>query len=235
MVEQGRQGAQGRGMRIQAHTLQVLPAKEGQHLLPGAGGLEAPSRKAGAGGLEVRQLRRTFRQDQLLGVEPLQGGVQGLFAVAGNHPQGPRGQLEQGQAPGPAHPVHGAEPAGIVVQPGAGRDDPLDGSRQQALDLLGLGRGLGDGRRVARCQQLGQVGLQGEVGHPAHGRLPHCALAPQGEGDLEHRRRPHRILPDDLVEVPHARQQHSVARLPLEARDLLHHRSGHGGLRKRGY
>ncbi len=42
VIQEGGQRAQGRRMGVEPDALQVLPAEEGQHLLPGPGGLETP-------------------------------------------------------------------------------------------------------------------------------------------------------------------------------------------------
>ena len=92
---------------------------------------------------------------------------------------------------------------------------PLGGAR-----ILHL---LAEGYPEALLHQAGDVGGAGVVGDPAHGDgVPVLVLRARGQGDLEGPRRHHRVLEEQLVEIPHPKEEQGVRMLGLHPVVLLH-------------
>jgi len=141
-------------------------------------------------------------------------------------PDLPGDEIDQGQAPSFAPRHHGGDEdilPGLAVFHFDGR------ARGQDLDHLafdhaarrpGVFHLLADGDLEPLAQELGQVGIDGVMGHAAHGDL----LA-RGQGDPQDRGGRDRVLIEHLVKIPQAEEKESVRMLPLDPEVLVHHRS----------
>ena len=106
----------------------------------------------------------------------------------------------------------------------AGRHDPRDLALDRALGGGGVADLFADRDRFAELDQLGEILFHRVIRHARHRdrRAGRCAAG--GERDVEERRRPLRVLVEQLVEVAQAIEHEFVRVLRLEAQVLLHHR-----------
>ena len=99
-----------------------------------------------------------------------------------------------------------------VLGQGAGRDDPHDGALDRPLVAAAarLGRVLdllADRDLEAGADQLREIAVGGMHRHAAHRDVGAVVLAALGQRDVERRRRRHRVVEEQLVEIPHAKEQ----------------------------
>ncbi|MNX80666.1 hypothetical protein D3C86_1123310 [compost metagenome] len=131
-----------------------------------------------------------------------------------------------------------------VLGQGARRHHPHHAAMDHRLVTTFLGLGgvlqlLADGDLEAHADQPRQIAIQRMDRHPGHGNVLALMLAALGQGDAQGRRRLHRVVEEQLVEVAHAEEQDGVRLIGLGRQELRHdrRRSGVGlqiGLRGMG-
>ncbi len=231
VLHQAASGAQGGLALVYAKSHQILGAELLAEQLAGGAQLKLPLRAAAqaAATLDMVQEFERFGIEQLGRIGALQLRQQGLFFL----------ELIDEEAAGAD--VHGAiaEAAAIVVDGGDQVVLPLaeqrlvgDGARGDDANDLALHRPLAgggiphlfaDGGRFAELHQLGQIALDGVIGHPRHRNGAARRLAAFGEGDVEQLGGLAGIVIEQLVEVAHPVEQQDLRVLGLEAKVLLHH------------
>ena len=196
-----------------------------QEEAPGVVGVESPVFLDGAGDLpeivggQLLADPRTvlLRQHQFPRAEERQlfpGPLPGLPAAELGDPEFPRGEIEKGEA----DPVIALQEAAQVVvllgienallDHGPGSDDPHHLAPDESLDQAGILDLFAQGDLVALSDQLSQVGIDGMVGHAAHGNgLTLGVAVPGGEGDLQVAAGDDGILVEHLVEIAQAEKR----------------------------
>ena len=102
----------------------------------------------------------------------------------------------------------------------AGRQDSSDRTIDHPLGVLGILDLITDRHSKATFDEASQVALHRVVGDARHRH----AFGSFGEGDPKHFMGGHRILIEEFVEIPHAKQQQAVRVRRLEANVLTHGR-----------
>ena len=231
VLHQAAGGAQGGLALLDPKAHQILGAELLAQELAGGAELELPLRAAAqtAATLDMVQEGERFGVEQLRRIGALQLRQQGLFFL----------ELVDEEAAGAD--VHGAvtEAAAIVVDGGDQVVLPLaeqrlvgDGTRGDDANDLALHRPLAgggiphllaDGGRFAELYQLGEIPLDGVIGHPGHRDGAAGRLAALGQGDVEQLGGLAGVVVEELVEVTHAIEQQDLRVLGLESQILLHH------------
>ncbi len=104
------------------------------------------------------------------------------------------------------------------------RDNASDLPFDRTFGCGGITNLLADRDGFAELHQLGEILLDGMVGHAGHlDRLPRGG-ATLGQRDIHQLRGTHGVFEKQLVEIAHAVEQQFVEMLCLDAQVLLHHR-----------
>ena len=106
----------------------------------------------------------------------------------------------------------------VLLDEGAGGDDPDDLPVHQALGLGGVLSLLADGDLVPLGDEPGDIGLGGVIRHAAHGRalLRRLVPVPGGQGEVEFGGGGLRVVVEHLVKVPQAEKEQAVGVLALD-------------------
>ena len=156
--------------------------------------------------------------DRLAGVRPAQGK------------EGARRQIEERGGATIAIPAQRGEKVLLIgcqqlgIADRAGRHHPGHLAAHESLRLAGLLDLVADRHLETGSDGLGKIHFKRVVGHPAHRRFALGTALPGGQGDLEERRRAHRVLEEQLVEIAHAIEQQGVRELRLELQIVAQHR-----------
>ncbi len=225
-------GAQGGLALVDAKAHQILSAELLAEQLASCAQLKLPLRTAAqaAATLDMVQELERFGIEQLCRIGALQLRQQGLFLLELVDEEATRADIHGAIAEAAAIVVNGGDQ---VVLPLAEQRLVGDGTRGDDADHLALHRPLAgggipylfaDSGRFAELHQLGQIALDGVIGHPRHRDGAASRLATFGQGDVEQLGGLSGIVIEQLVEVAHPVEQQDLRVLGLEAKVLLHHR-----------
>ena len=117
----------------------------------------------------------------------------------------------------------------------ARRDDAHDFALDGALGSCGIADLLADGNRLAQPDELGEILLDGVIGHTRHRDRGAGGGPARSQRDVEERRRAFGVAIEHLVEIAHPIEHQLVRMLRLDAQVLLHHRRVCGQRRRRGW
>ena len=106
------------------------------------------------------------------------------------------------------------------------RHDGLGTAFLRLRRILGL---LADCDLETLTDQAGQIAVGRVGGNAAHGDILAQVLAALGQGDIERRRRFHRVIEEELEEVTHPVEKQAILVRLLDAQVLRHH-GRHAGL-----
>ncbi|MNE01023.1 hypothetical protein D3C80_934490 [compost metagenome] len=162
-----------------------------------------------------------------------------IAQIAGDRVHRARRQLDHGHRRPALADRHRRQPVGParvqqgVFGQGAGRHHPHHAAMHHRLvtAFLGLGGGfqlLADGHLEAHADQPRQIAVQRVDRHPGHGNVLALMLSALGQGDAQRRRRLHRIVKEQLVEVAHAEEENGVRLIGLGRQELRHDRRRSG-------
>jgi hypothetical protein len=168
----------------------------------------------------VRRFPRFVGDDQFGRTQPNEF-VHRLPIERIQHPQSARSQFRRG------HPDRGSLHAhprqdiltllveqGFVSQ-GAGCDDAHHLAADHALGLAGVFHLFGDGHVVAGVDQLIQIAVEGVIGNSSKRNRVGIVFVARGQRDPQHPRRLDRVVVEQFIKIPHAKQQQGIAHLLL--------------------
>ena len=105
----------------------------------------------------------------------------------------------------------------------AGCNDTYDFAFHRAFGGCRIADLLADGDGDTQPDQLRKIGVDGMIGHTAHGDRLSRGSAPGGQGDVEQVCGLLRIVIEQLVEIAHAIEKQFILVLSLDRQVLLHH------------
>ncbi len=187
-------------------------------------------------GVEILILQHALGDQAFGGAQRRQVGTQcrrldfQAFDVAGR-------QFDRCHGHDPAAPGDGNQPIGAaileqaVLGQGAGRDDAdnaaLDDGFRPAFFRFGrVFQLLADGDAKAQPDQLGDIGVHRVGRHAGQRDVLVAELAALGQGQGQGGRGLDRVVEEQLVEVPHAKEQQGVGIIDLGLQVLRHDRCG---------
>ena len=122
-----------------------------------------------------------------------------------------------------------------VVERDAGRHHPHDLARDETLHRRRVRHLFADGDLEPLVEQPLHVAARRVVRHPCHRDLVVRALVARRQGEIERARRLDCVVEEQLVEIPHAKEDERVGVRRLRRQELPHHRRGRSPVGRPGH